>query len=72
MFCFHKYGPIEGVYQYCSKCGKAILMPCDHEWELYDTLTTFMQYDNTKINNGKVFIQKCSKCGEMKEFRVRS
>lgn len=25
--CNHVYGKVEGYYQYCTKCGKAIVIP---------------------------------------------
>jgi len=34
-FCNHKYGEVKGNYQYCTKCGKAIVAPkveCNHIW----------------------------------------
>lgn len=36
MFCKHTYGKVDGNYQYCKKCGRAIAAPkteCNHIWE---------------------------------------
>ena len=65
MCIFHSWGKVESGYQYCVKCGKAraVARKCEHVW---------VDYGNTNLHrDGKVlgylFIQKCSKCGELKK-----
>jgi ribosomal protein S27AE len=65
MICFHKYGKIENGYQYCSKCGKAIIAPinraeCDHNFSLWKTILS-REY---ACSDWKTVQQrKCSNCG---------
>jgi len=65
--CKHKFGEVKNGYQYCEKCGKAIVVSCSHKWETEDIL----QRDNA-INDfvGLVYILKCSKCGEIKKINI--
>lgn len=73
MFCNHKYGKIEDGYQYCKKCGRAIVaprIPCDHRWKQIERA-------NFEITNGFggiskkgiLFLYKCEKCGETKTVK---
>jgi hypothetical protein len=40
MFCFHKYSEVKEDFQYCLKCGKAIVAPCPHKWaEIEEAIT---------------------------------
>lgn len=68
MFCFHKYGKVESDgYQYCKKCGKAIVPPCQHEWE--DTTSFILLHPRDfKTEVGKKYIQHCKHCKDMREF----
>ena len=60
MFCFHKYGKVEDDgYQYCSKCGKAKKVPCNHKWEII-----------AKCGNGQFVVSKCEKCGSIRSYDV--
>lgn len=70
MFCWHKYGKVEDGYQYCEKCGKAIVSPCAHKWkrvEAFDVKDVFL--------NGRVryhiYVYECEKCGEVKKVSTR-
>lgn len=69
MFCRHKWGEIRDGYQYCKKCGKAILVPCNHQWtiiqnnELYDYRSSTMPVYLEKV-------LQCSKCGSIKKLSV--
>lgn len=67
-FCRHKYGKIDDGFQYCEKCGVALVAPtkeCQHVWEQIDEL----RHQNSLT--GKIFkrtwILRCKKCGEMKQ-----
>jgi hypothetical protein len=61
MFCFHKYGKIEDGYQYCSKCGKAKVAPCIHNWNFYKEYKKEVGGCGYTI----VIVRKCSKCHEI-------
>lgn len=74
MFHKHKYEKVEkDGYQYCSKCGKAILAPkqdCDHKWQ---------RIDRVKISNilwgqnyivGHKYVLECQKCGCIKSVDI--
>jgi len=68
MFCFHRFGEITDGYQFCSKCHKAILVPCNHHWvekEYYDIRNRLVG-----VIVGIVHIRECSKCGELKQFKT--
>jgi hypothetical protein len=66
MFCFHKYGKVEDGYQYCKKCGKAIVIPCDHKWKHIENAQFEFDVLPTKV----IKILQCKNCGEMKNFRI--
>ena len=74
MFCFHKFGKVEGDgYQYCTKCGLANLAPvrkCSHSFEILETTERINSIRNTVI--GKLYINRCKHCGiiEFSKFSV--
>jgi len=62
----HKWGKIEGGYQYCIECGLARAAPCNHKWvEIGEIQRSF--FGNV---NGITQILKCQKCGELKNFEL--
>lgn len=69
MFHRHKYGKIEDGYQYCVKCGIAIVAPCKHNWEkLYETTYNIETFGG-KWRSGTLLVYECSECKEIrKEF----
>lgn len=61
----HKFGETKGDHQYCTKCGKAILVPvrhpCDngHIWVTEsESHVTGFGWDDIKVS------QFCSRCTE--------
>ena len=66
MFCFHKYNKVEDGYQYCKKCGKAIVAPCSHKWELIKTLEVSNAFSGDKANH-YIFVLQCSNCGILEQ-----
>jgi hypothetical protein len=49
MFHRHKYGKVEDGYQYCIKCGKAILAPvakCQHVWKADGFISNCKEWDS--------------------------
>ena len=70
MFCFHRWGPLEGNKQFCTKCGKVYFVPCQHIWEERDT----SYYGAQRDANGKIYRWtsrmirfRCTLCGEQKQ-----
>jgi len=66
IFCKHKFGKIEDGYQYCERCGKAIVAPCAHQWNLIQEAT--MKWFGTPT--GKIIVQQCSRCGEIRKTDI--
>lgn len=67
--CNHKWLPVDFMgYQHCSKCGiaEAVGKPCNHKWEVYESanVTIF------GTPSGKVYVLKCSNCGELKNHMI--
>jgi hypothetical protein len=65
MFCFHSYGEIRDGYQYCKKCGKAILVPCNHKWTILSQGKLGGRC-NPNLTVGNFYDRQCEKCGELK------
>ena len=74
MWCSHKYGKIEDGYQYCEKCGKAIVAPlikpapCVHKWKEFSTIKQRGPWDGDYRQTGWMF--RCELCGEMKKVSI--
>ena len=69
MWCSHKYGKVEVGYQYCEKCGKAIVVLCIHKWKRINPIEATRHWKAKKIVVG--WLLECEHCGEMKEFTVK-
>lgn len=67
MWCNHKFGEIKEGYQYCTKCGKAQLVPCNHQYEILHEIQAMVwgQVANT------VIVNRCKHCGELREFSTK-
>lgn len=63
----HVWGPVTDGHQYCTKCGLARSVTCEHIWEQKGSFDV----TNVRTNNvmEHVTILRCAKCGELKEFR---
>jgi hypothetical protein len=71
MFCNHKYSKVEGNYQYCTKCGKAIAAPkveCNHSWEEYGVYEKHS--GTTGYLTGYIIVNKCNKCRTFEKFEI--
>lgn len=70
-WCKHKFGEIKEGYQYCSKCGIAKVVDCNHVWEERDKTTLV---DNMRSANpstlGWSYIDRCKKCGKINITRT--
>ena len=70
--CKHKFNPVDKRgYQYCELCGKAQLIglaECNHNWEIIRTLTSENIY--TRNITHYIYVQQCTKCGEIKQFKT--
>lgn len=68
MFCFHKYGKVDkDRYQYCTKCGKASIVGCNHSYDLIRTINV-CTISNTP--SYQIMVSKCCKCGDIKQTKV--
>ena len=77
-FCNHKYGKVnKDGYQYCTKCGKAIVAPvaeCQHDFETVAKHEKYRRhiYTGEKVIQQYVYVLQCTKCGIMKQEIIRS
>jgi uncharacterized Zn finger protein len=70
MFCKHQYGKVDGKYQYCEKCGKAIEAPlaaCNHRWVIE---RKFERINTINRITWAIYLMRCQDCGEMKQMTV--
>ena len=69
MLCFHKYGKVQkDGYQYCSKCGKARSLPCNHDWVQERLIELWGDFGDMPTH-AKI-IAVCKNCGERKVIKV--
>lgn len=71
MFCKHQYGKVDGKYQYCEKCGKAIEAPlivCNHRWVIEAKFARISRITNDTTST--TYLLKCEECGEMKQMKL--
>lgn len=67
--CKHEYGPVqEDGYQYCKKCGKAIVAPCKHEWKRIKVVE--VEHWGNKV--GDIFVDECIKCLKIRKEAIYS
>jgi hypothetical protein len=68
MICFHKFSEVkEDGFQYCKKCGKAIMPKHKHRWidrERHDVALW------GESPTGAIIIQECSICGMLHNHEV--
>lgn len=68
MFCFHKYGTVQpDGYQYCTKCGKAVIVGCSHKWYEIKSINVFTVNSKPEY---QIIVSRCRKCGEIKQDRI--
>lgn len=67
---FHKYGKVEEGYQYCLKCGKAIIAPQQHihKWFLRTEISLVDGWSREPC--GHIFLYECENCGEVKKVKT--
>jgi len=66
--CNHKYGEVKGRYQYCEKCGKAIIAPCLHKWVKIDKIeSSYLVAGNV---NEIIYVNRCSLCGVIEKIII--
>jgi len=75
LFRKHKLGLIQkDGYQYCSRCGIAILPSCNHNWELIASIekkydwSYHMTYGHKE--NSLIRVYECSICKEIKKVML--
>jgi hypothetical protein len=71
----HSLGVVQkDGYQYCSRCGKALLAPCPHNWILISEIEH--RYDWSYVlaygpkENTTIRTYECSKCKDIKKEEV--
>jgi len=69
--CSHRFGKVQpDGFQYCEKCGKAVkpaAVSCEHKWA---ELATTEKMNARNLVVGFISKLQCSKCGDMKEFKI--
>ena len=61
IFGLHKLTEVDDKgYQYCKRCGKAVIPECVHYWELLK---------KEEWNNKFVTISKCKKCNRLSVYK---
>ena len=69
MWHSHKFGKVqEDGYQYCEKCGRAILPPCNHNWEIIRSLNRYDWRTQKPIH--LIEELRCTLCGDIKVIEV--
>jgi len=69
MFCFHEFSEVKADgFQYCKKCGKAIMPSHAHRW--VDVSTTNIHMWDDKMPSGAIILQRCSVCGALNNHHV--
>lgn len=68
--CNHVYGKVEERYQYCTKCGKAVVIPVctQHKYKIINS------FEIVSISNritGIMHISQCENCGIIKEAKFK-
>ena len=68
-FCKHKLGKVQkDGYQYCTKCGKAFVVPCNHTYQLIKEINNkgggFFGF-GADVRPHMTFISRCTKCGDI-------
>ena len=66
MFCRHKYGKIEDGYQHCTKCNKAIVVPCNHKWNKLKEYRAIKRYEMWGTQESIEYHLQCEHCGNIK------
>jgi hypothetical protein len=67
-FCNHKFGKVEGNYQYCQKCGIAKAAPevkCNHKWKREFVEDVYHVFSGRIYR--KIILYECENCGETKQ-----
>ncbi len=71
LWCIHKYDKVrKDGYQYCTKCGKARYVKCQHKWvkDRDETMDMHSRMDHRMI--GRLLVMVCGRCGEVKEQTI--
>ena len=73
MFHQCKFGIVDKGYQYCTICGKAHKVECNHKWKIESqtSISSLSPYTGNRNIKAYVYIQQCIYCGELKEFKTK-
>lgn len=69
--CDHVYGKVEGRYQYCTKCGKATIVPICTQHR-YKIINSFERLSSPGRITGIFYISQCENCGTIREDRFKA
>lgn len=64
--CNHKWGEVNGSYQYCIKCNIARSVECFHIWNVIQKIDRIKSGDVMS----KIFVLQCSVCGDIKKTEI--
>jgi len=57
--CRHKFSKVrKDGYQYCEKCGEAIVALCKHNWQRIK----IVELEHWGNKSGHIYISECTKC----------
>jgi len=65
--CKHKFGKVEGQYQYCEKCGVARTVPHEHRWEIINKFQRTNRFTKPGDFVDMTYVLRCSICGKIKK-----
>ena len=63
--CRHVYGTVSAGYQYCTQCGAARTVPCQHQWTTVKDGT--YARPGTGVKYATWYLQRCQLCGALDE-----
>jgi hypothetical protein len=67
--CKHSWGPVQdNGFQYCSRCGIALRVSCDHTWKIISEDES-LTYGAMVV--ARIFVLQCSHCGDLKTHRAK-
>jgi len=71
--CEHRFTESkDGVNIFCEKCGEFKEIPCNHVYEVIDTLKmeTKARYQYCYIHISTIYVSRCTECGVIKHDSV--
>ena len=66
----HRYGKVDGKYQYCENCGYARPVPCKHNWETNKEIEHYWGSDTNTLPMSYTKVLQCRNCGNVKTVKL--